>query len=287
MKHPFASPPRDDDGLRSDGHTFAQRGTDRRANWWAGFGRLKPSIDPKKFKNICAPFANSSIFRLVQHYYQSIQDSSISGFNWFVRHVLKADDFKLSDIPDDFDLAKELKRLDNLQEDESPFAHAANWKEATIEIPLPAEGVKHRSENHAPTLKIEGVLYRDMVEVIKSAFQAPESINFHYTPAKAYYMPAGAKEPERVYSEIYESDEFWEEHKAIMKALPADQRNMPVTVAALMLYSDATHLANFGSAFLWPYYLFFGNQSKYERAKPSNYAAHHLAYIPKVCLLRL
>lgn len=29
-------------------------------------------------------------------------------------------------------------------------------------------------------------------------------------------------------------------------------------------------------------YLFFGNQSKYTRAKPSELAAHHLAYVPKV-----
>ncbi|KAJ3569072.1 hypothetical protein NP233_g5289 [Leucocoprinus birnbaumii] len=47
-----------------------------------------------------------------------------------------------------------------------------------------------------------------------------------------------------------------------------------------MLWSDATHLADFGSASLWPIYCYFGNQSKYERLKPSNFAAHHIAYIP-------
>ncbi|THU97282.1 hypothetical protein K435DRAFT_857796 [Dendrothele bispora CBS 962.96] len=33
---------------------------------------------------------------------------------------------------------------------------------------------------------------------------------------------------------------------------------------------------------MWPIYLYFGNQSKYDRAKPSSFAAHHLAYIPKL-----
>lgn len=42
------------------------------------------------------------------------------------------------------------------------------------------------------------------------------------------------------------------------------------------------HLASFGNAALWPIYLFLGNQSKYIRAKPSAFAAHHLAYIPKL-----
>jgi len=55
-------------------------------------------------------------------------------------------------------------------------------------------------------------------------------------------------------------------------------------VAAMMLWSDSTHLANFGTASLWPVYLFFGNQSKYTHTKPTSYAAHHVAYLPTVCI---
>ncbi|KAF8233525.1 hypothetical protein L208DRAFT_1266202 [Tricholoma matsutake] len=49
-----------------------------------------------------------------------------------------------------------------------------------------------------------------------------------------------------------------------------------------MVWSDLTHLANFGQASLWPIYLFLGNQSKYQHVKPSQFAAHHLAYIPSL-----
>ena len=49
-----------------------------------------------------------------------------------------------------------------------------------------------------------------------------------------------------------------------------------------MVLSDSTHLGQFGTAALWPIYTFFGNQSKYERTKPSQFAAHHTAYIPSV-----
>ncbi|KAK7679638.1 hypothetical protein QCA50_017350 [Cerrena zonata] len=49
-----------------------------------------------------------------------------------------------------------------------------------------------------------------------------------------------------------------------------------------MLYSDSTHLANFGDASLWPLYLYFGNQSKYERVRPATGSCHHVAYIPKL-----
>lgn len=49
-----------------------------------------------------------------------------------------------------------------------------------------------------------------------------------------------------------------------------------------MFWSDSTHLAEFGQAKLWPIYMAFGNQSKYERAKPGNRALLHLAYLPSV-----
>ena len=58
--------------------------------------------------------------------------------------------------------------------------------------------------------------------------------------------------------------------------------NLETVIAALMLWSDSTHLANFGNAALWPVYMFIGNLSKYIRAKPTSFSAHHLAYIPKV-----
>ncbi|KIO00412.1 hypothetical protein M404DRAFT_49710, partial [Pisolithus tinctorius Marx 270] len=58
--------------------------------------------------------------------------------------------------------------------------------------------------------------------------------------------------------------------------------SLKTVVTAIMLWSDLTHLANFGHAALWPIYLYLGNQSKYVCAKPNSFAAHHVAYIPKL-----
>ncbi|KAJ7325436.1 hypothetical protein DFH08DRAFT_926310 [Mycena albidolilacea] len=44
-----------------------------------------------------------------------------------------------------------------------------------------------------------------------------------------------------------------------------------------MLWSDSTHLANFGTVSLWPLYTFFGNLSKYMRAKPTSNSGYHQA----------
>ncbi|OSD02519.1 hypothetical protein PYCCODRAFT_1477774 [Trametes coccinea BRFM310] len=53
-------------------------------------------------------------------------------------------------------------------------------------------------------------------------------------------------------------------------------------MAPLLFWSDATHLTSFGSASLWPIYMYFGSLSKYTRGMPTEFAAHHVAYIPSL-----
>ena len=50
-------------------------------------------------------------------------------------------------------------------------------------------------------------------------------------------------------------------------------------IVPLLVYSDSTHLANFGTASLWPIYIWFGNISKNTRLRASSFSAHHLAYL--------
>ncbi|KIM42576.1 hypothetical protein M413DRAFT_408453 [Hebeloma cylindrosporum] len=49
-----------------------------------------------------------------------------------------------------------------------------------------------------------------------------------------------------------------------------------------MLYSDATHVAQFGQAKLWPIYGYIGNGSKYERGRPSANAGYNVAFLPSL-----
>ncbi|KAJ7055705.1 hypothetical protein C8F01DRAFT_444509 [Mycena amicta] len=85
--------------------------------------------------------------------------------------------------------------------------------------------------------------------------------------------PRGHQE---LYGEMYSAQRTFE---AFSKLPPCEEE--PV-IASIMPYSDATHLANFGTASLWPLYIYFGNRSKYERAKPSANAGYHAAYFPSV-----
>jgi hypothetical protein len=57
---------------------------------------------------------------------------------------------------------------------------------------------------------------------------------------------------------------------------------MPRYVVGLMFASDATMLASFGDAKLWPLYMFFANDSKYRRSKTSLQLGEEVAYFEKV-----
>jgi hypothetical protein len=106
---------------------------------------------------------------------------------------------------------------------------------------------------------------------------------FHYTPFSLYWQPTPESTLERLYSEIYNSDKFIEEHSRIRQLPPEPGPQYEHAIATMMISLDLMNLGQFGCASLWPIYAFFGNQSKYDRAKPSQFAVHHVAYIPSVC----
>ncbi|KIJ15229.1 hypothetical protein PAXINDRAFT_77681, partial [Paxillus involutus ATCC 200175] len=62
--------------------------------------------------------------------------------------------------------------------------------------------------------------------------------------------------------------------------LPENGCTLLRAIAGLMFWSDATHVAQFGQAKLWPIYAYFANQCKYERCRPTARAARCVAYLP-------
>ena len=78
---------------------------------------------------------------------------------------------------------------------------------------------------------------------------------------------------QHVYSEIYNSDVFIEEHDQVQHAaLPPDDPDckQEKVVTTMMFWSISMHLTNFGMANLWPIYMMMGNLSKYICALPSS-----------------
>jgi Plavaka transposase len=165
------------------------------------------------------------------------------------------------------------------------FSKENGWQESSVKIHLPAEKAKNALEAEAPEFKVGGIYHRSLVEVIKTAFQDISTQAYHFTLFHLFWKPSPNSPPECIITELYNSNAFLEEHKKVQKQPQEPGCELETAIAAIMLWSDSTHLASFGMASLWPIYAYFRNQSKYAHAKPTSFAAHHLAYIPSVCLL--
>jgi hypothetical protein len=232
---------------------------------------------------IYSPFRNMSIFRVMSWFYSSSGVKSLSELNSLVKDVILAPDFKTEDFIG-FNAKKEHKLMDsyrNSSTEPSTFTFDDSWIKGSVEIPLPCDGVE-QSEAEAPRFIVE-VYYRKLLDVIKAALAEPSAEQFHTSPFRAFWQPGPDEAEERIYSEIYTGERWNEEFAKIHEAnQQGPHRNLEALLVALMIWSDATLLAQFGNAQLWPIYLYIGNQSKYSRAKPSSFAAHHVAYMPKV-----
>ncbi|KAG2022247.1 hypothetical protein CC2G_000019 [Coprinopsis cinerea AmutBmut pab1-1] len=151
------------------------------------------------------------------------------------------------------------------------------------EVPLRIRVPSGSADVPPKTFRIPGFHYRSLTSLIRSAFAHPLAAQFHLSPYRLFHT--ADEKTQRVYSELYDSDAFIAEHDRVQRAPnPPEDPNCKreKAVAALMFWSDSTHLANFGTAQLWPIYMFMGNLSKYIRAMPNSGACQHVAYIPQL-----
>lgn len=157
------------------------------------------------------------------------------------------------------------------------------WKRGKVTIRVPCTGHKQR-EDEAPEFTVDGICYRDAAEVIAKELADPDSFkDIHVRPFEEWWRPTEASDPVRVYSEVYTSNAMLQLEKELeetLKTTPAPC--LETFIISALLYSDGTNLAQFGHASLWPMYLYIGNASKYIRAQPNSFSAHHIAYLPTV-----
>lgn len=239
-----------------------------------------------------APFVNVNVFRCMRWLYTGSTRKTPAELTRLVREVFLAPEYRHEDMLN-FNAARENERLDKYTATSGAFSADDGWQEGSIKIRLPKEGHAYNKEEDVPQFKVGNIFHRSFREVIRAAFQDVSARRFHWFPFRFLWRrkaPEGQHvppPPERLYTDIYNSDAMLEEHeniqeKAKLHREPDDPEDLEYVVGPILVYSDSTHLTNFGTAALWPIYVFFGSLSKYVRCRPNQFAAHHLAYIPSV-----
>jgi len=217
--------------------------------WWSG---LENSIQ-SAHTNYFTPFLNATTFRLMRWFYSGSTTKSLAELDHLVNEVILAEDFDRAHLQE-FRALKENHRLDNYQGNNadirSSFSTSDSWKQTSVKIRIPADGVQHVSEDEAPEFDVPGLFYRRPLEVIKAAFRESTAEQFHLTPFETFYQPSDGVTVEKIYGEVYNSSAMLEEHEKIRSQPHEGNCALETVVAAVMLWSDSTHLASFGTASL-------------------------------------
>ncbi|PSS06869.1 hypothetical protein PHLCEN_2v3527 [Hermanssonia centrifuga] len=260
-----------------------------RPPWWSVFGNSVSKIRDSHF----TPFLNATTFRLMSWFYSGSSMKSLGELDRLVQEVIMQEDFNRDDLHG-FSATREGQRVDEWIDESSAtskdFCIDDGWHEASVKIPVPCERTKWATEGEAPLFEVPGIFHRRLIDIIKTTLSTATAQTFHMVPFKLWLSPPNTSantppQPQRVFSELYNSEAMNDEYEKIRAVPRTDGCQLETVIASIMLWSDSTHLAQFGNASLWPIYAFFGNQSKYVRCKPTEFAAHHLAYIPSVCTL--
>lgn len=120
-------------------------------------------------------------------------------------------------------------------------------------------------------------------EAVRSSSDSPVSQSAESSASKEA-PPCDEQDPPpiRVYGEMYTSSAFIEALEEVRQSPPEPGCKLSRHIVALMFWSDSTHLASFSDMKLHPIYLFFGNESKYRRCRPSLSLCNHVAYLEEV-----
>jgi hypothetical protein len=157
----------------------------------------------------------------------------------------------------------------------------AGWKRTPVRISVPFHS---RTRNPGPKDYIMGDLYhRSLVAIICEKLRNTQQ--FHYQGFELLWKCTEQHHNIRVYGEVYMSTAFLKAQREIQESQGEPGCDLPRVVAAMMFWSDATHLTSFGNTKLWPLYLFFRNDSKYQQCKPSCNLCEHVAYFQTVSYL--
>ena len=162
----------------------------------------------------------------------------------------------------------------------------AGWTRTPVTISVPFQsrrGIPPGPGAGPRNYTIEEFRHRNLTSVIKEKVSSLAKCHlFHWEPYELYWQRNNDVAPIRVQGELYTSPAFISAHRELQNSPGEPGCDLPRVVIALMFWSDATQLTAFGNAKLWPLYMFFGNESKYRRCKPTCHLCEHVAYFQTV-----
>lgn len=242
------------------------------------------------------PYPNETSFRLGDWYWNHGSQKSLENFKSLLDIVGSAE-FSPRDIHStNWSRINRQLALNDWDEGAWFDEDDAGWQKSAISIRIPFHRFLDR-----PGVRdyvVPDFYHRSLTSVIRERLKkdADNNSHFHFEPFELLWnsnvnsttagLGPGTADVGgtaiRLYGELYTSPAFMAAHQDLQNIAGEPNCNLPRVVVGLMFWSDATLLATFGNAKLWPLYMVFGNDSKYQRCKPSSNLYEHVAYFEQV-----
>lgn len=237
-----------------------------------------PSAEP-----MFGPYPNESSFLLGEWFWNGGVQKSKRSFKDLI-DIISSPNFHPADVGEtNWDLVD--KQLGD-SNGEWTDIEDATWTRTPVEIQVPFHS--RSSKPGTQTYTLPDFFHRSIISIMREKLSDEQEFrHFHLEPFELHWQCGQVAEPKRVYGELYTSPEFVKAHEKLQASPPEPSCSLPRYVAALMFASDSTQLTAYGEAKIWPLYMFFGNDSKYRRCKPSLHLCNHVAYFQKVCTSKL
>jgi Plavaka transposase len=258
----------------------------------------KPPYQPPDNPNVYGPCKNPSIFAL-QYWHWVLPGegrtrdlrtcmADMTDMLWYNSSTIKQTN--LANVDDE--LTSPLPPLNN--DNKAPW-EKTGWTHHEVKIAIPLPNMRDSYDPYAPSpsadssqsniFTVPGLYLRSLSSLIRDELTKPAARWFHWRPFSQFWKPDSAP-TQRVYDELYSSP-VWLEADRKVQELNIPGCTLPRAIAGLMFWSDSTCVSEFGTKSLWPIYLYFGNQSKYDRSRPSTNAGHQVAFLPTVSHVHL
>jgi hypothetical protein len=228
------------------------------------------------------PYPNQSSFELGDWYWNGGAQKSHKSFNELI-DIVGRPDFDPNDVRST-SLDKINMRLGGSINDDGGDEwedEDAGWRKTQVTIEVPFS--RTTAQPDARPYVAADLYHRPLVSVIREKLSNPQDDEFfHYEPYQLRWSAPHLQREVNIQGELYTSPAFMDAHRDLQASPGEPGCNLPRSIVALMFWSDATHLTSFGNTKLWPVYMYFGNESKYRRCKPSCHLGNHVAYFQKV-----
>ncbi|KAG9087150.1 hypothetical protein FRC06_002705 [Ceratobasidium sp. 370] len=222
----------------------------------------QPLTDSRSTAELIAPCPDISAFRLQYWHWNEGIKKSEGACESLVHDIISRPDF----VPSDLSKVK-WDKLDNAL---ASYAAESAPSQTNTTLPLsmpphtPAAAARYKSEPSLNMVPIPAVKCLSLLHTVQLSFTKNNPRFFHYEPYKAFCQDTRTSKTFRVHGEAYESQCMLDMHRKVQNLVLDEPCELPWCVAALMIFSDATQLVNFGNAKAWLIRVTLGNLSKYE-----------------------